>query len=167
MNKCTLAPHHTLAELVELKNKSSDDGQKLRLRAIINIKKGKTFEQIAEEMLVSRKSIGVWHVKYDEKGVEGLLSNKGGRKEGNPTWDAEIFEKLTEHVKNTGGYWSVPKMQEWVKETYKKTIPLQTIWYHLILKKFSYKSSRPHPYKGDKEKQDSFKKGALRKSWTA
>lgn len=167
MRTCTLASHHTLDELVALKNKSSDDGQKLRLRAIINIKKGKTQKQVSEELSVSEKTLGIWRGKYNDKGAEGLLSNKGGRKEGNPIWDADIFTKLTEHVKNTGGYWSVPKMQEWIENTFKKTIPLQTVWYHLIILGFSYKSARPHPYKGDKEKQESFKKGALHKQWTA
>jgi transposase len=161
MKICALAPHYTLDELVKIKNKSSDNGQKLRLRAIINIGKGKTLSQTAEDLLTSRRSVGIWYLKYNENGTEGLLSNKGGRKEGNPKWDSEIFEKLIEHLKNTGGYWSVPKMQEWIKETFKKTIPQQTIWYHLIIKKFSYKSSRPHPYKGDKEQQESFKKRAL------
>lgn len=166
MKTCTLAPHHTLDELIEIKNKSSDDGQKLRLRAIISIKKGKMQKQVSEELSVSEKTLGIWRGKYNDKGTDGLLSNKGGRKEGNPTWDVKIFEKLTEHIKNTGGYWSVPKMQEWIEKTFEKTIPQVTIWYHLIILGFSYKSARPHPYKGDKERQDSFKKGALLKHWT-
>jgi transposase len=165
MKKHALAPHHTLDELFEIKNKSSDDGQKLRLRAIINIKKGKLITQVAEDLSVSRKSVGAWRATYNEKGADGLVSNKGGRSEGNPKWDSEIFERLGEHIKTAGGYWSVPKMQGWVKETFKETIPLQTIWYHLVVLGFSYKSARPHPYKGDKDRQESFKKGALRKRW--
>lgn len=167
MRPIILTPHHTLNELVELKNKCPNDGQKIRLRAIIGIKKGKHQKQIAEELMFSEKSIGVWRRKYNEQGMKGLLLNKGGRKEGNPKWDAKIFEKLIEHIKEIGGYWSVPKMQEWIEKTFKKTIPQVTIWYHLIILGFSYKSARPHPYKGDKERQESFKKGALRKQRTA
>jgi transposase len=146
---------------MKMKNKSSDEGQKLKLRAIINIKKGKEIQQVSEDLLVSRQSLSTWQRTYNDKGVEGLVTNKGGRPLGNPPWDTAIFKALTEHVKKTGGYWSVPLMQKWIEETYEKTIPLQTIWYHLCLLEFSYKSSRPHPYKGDRKRQESFKKGAL------
>lgn len=161
MKKHILASHHTLEQLMEIKRKSVDEGQKLKLRAIINIKKGKKIKQVSEDLLVSRQSLSAWQRIYQSKGVEGFLTNKGGRPEGNPTWDSKIFTALTKHVKNTGGYWSVPLMQKWIKEKYLKTIPLQTIWYHLCLLEFSYKSSRPHPYKGDRERQESFKKGVL------
>lgn len=166
MYTCKLAPHHTLAELIEAKNKSSDEGQKLRLRAIINIKKGKLSKQVSEEILISRRSLSSWVGKYNEKGIEGLVTNKGGRPEGNPKWDVKIFDALTAMIKSTGGYWSIPKMQEWIKNKYQQSIPEQTVWYHLDKLGFSYKSARPHPYKGNKEQQDSFKKRALLKSWS-
>ncbi len=161
MKKHTLKEIHTVSDLIEIKNKSTDEGQKIKLRAIINLKKGKFVKQVSEELLVSRQSLSSWQKIYNEKGVNGLLTNKGGRKEGNPTWDTTIFTTLTDHVKEKGGYWSIPKMQEWVENKYSKVIPLQTIWYHLCILEFSYKSSRPHPYKGDKERQELFKKGAL------
>lgn len=144
-----------------LKNKSSDEGQKLKLRAIINLKKGKKVKEVAEALLVSRQSLSAWQRIYNHTGVDGFLTRKGGRPEGNPIWDEKIFTDLTRHVEKTGGYWSVPLMQKWVEGKYSKTIPLQTIWYHLCLLEFSYKSARPHPYKGDQKRQESFKKGAL------
>lgn len=165
MNRCKIAPHHTLPELVLAKNRSSDDGQKLRLRAIINIKKGKLMKQVSEELVVSEKSLGVWLSRYNEKGIDALASNKGGRPEGNPKWDSAIWETLGDTIKTQGGYWSIPKMQEWIENKYKKAIPEQTVWYHLDKLGFSYKSSRPHPYKGDRERQESFKKGASHKQW--
>jgi transposase len=159
MKKSIPVSSHTLNELIEAKNKSSDEGQKLKLRAIINLKKGKLVKQVSEDLLVSRQSLSAWQRIYKKKGIEGFLTNKGGRKEGNPKWDTGIFDTLTAEIKKIGGYWSVPKMQEWIKEKYKKVIPLQTIWYHLCLLEFSYKSARPHPYKGDLKRQESFKKG--------
>jgi transposase len=146
---------------MEFKNKSSDEGQKLKLRAIINLKKGKKVKEVAEDLLVSRQSLSSWQRIYNSEGVDGLVTNKGGRSEGNPKWDEKIFNALTRHVKKTGGYWSVPLMQKWIEGKYSKTIPLQTIWYHLCLLEFSYKSARPHPYKGDPKRQESFKKGVL------
>lgn len=165
MKKHILSPRHTLLELIEAKNKSKDDGQKLKLRAIINIKKGKSIKQVSEELVVSRRSVSTWQTAYNEKGIGGLVSNKGGRSEGNPKWDKDIFTSLGETVKTTGGYWSIPKMKEWIKNTHQKIIPDQTIWYHLGTLGFSYKSARPHPYKGDRDQQESFKKGALTRRW--
>ena len=160
MKKYALASRHTLAELIDAKNKSSDDGQKLRLRAIINIKKGKRIKQISEELLVSRRSISTWRHIYNERGIAGLVSHRGGRPEGNPKWDAGIFDTLGDTITKTGGYWSLPTMQEWIRNEYHETIPQQTIWYHLVeILKFSYKSARPHPYKGDRALQEAFKKG--------
>ena len=161
MKKHILKTTHTISELIAIKNKSTDEGQKLKLRAIINLKRGKLVKQVSDELVVSRQSLSAWQKIYNERGVDGLLTNKGGRTEGNPVWDTAIFTALTNHVKEKGGYWSVPKIQEWIEKKYNKVIPLQTIWYHLCLLEFSYKSSRPSPYKGDTERQESFKKRAL------
>ena len=158
---------HTVEELVVFKNKSNDEGQKLRLRAIINIKKGKLLKQVSEELLISRRSLSTWVHKYNEEGIDGFKTNKGGRSEGNPKWDVEIFKKLTEMLKEKGGYWSIPLMQEWIQKKYEKYIPEQTVWYHLNKLGFSYKSARPHPYKGDRKRQESFKKGVLQKTWVS
>lgn len=166
MNRCKIIDHHSLNELIDFKNKSTDDGQKLRLRAIINIKKGKFIQQVSEELIISTKSIGTWLSRYNKKGITGLETNKGGRKEGNPKWDTTIFDDMATMITTEGGYWSIPKMQDWIKKQYRKEIPEQTVWYHLDKLKFSYKSARPHPYKGDKERQESFKKGALQKTWS-
>lgn len=156
---------YTIDDLIEVKDRSKDEGQKLRLRAIINIKKGKHVQQVAEDLLVSRRSLATWQKKLHTQGTDGLLSNKGGRPEGNPKWNANIWETLDKEIKITGGYWSIPKMQDWIFNKYKDNIPEQTVWYHLKRLGFSYKSARPHPYKGDKERQESFKKGVLEKRW--
>lgn len=158
MKKHTLVNYHTIEQLIKAKNTSRDEGQKLRLRAIINIKKGKQIKQVAEELVVTRRSVSTWQNTYNKEGIEGLKTNLGGRPEGNPTWDIAIWDTLATLIKTKGGYWSIPKMQEWITTTYKENIPEQTVWYNLNKLGFSYKSSRPHPYLGDKEKQSVFKK---------
>ncbi len=41
----------------------------------------------------------------------------------------------------------------------KVSIPETTVWYNMTnVCNMSYKSARPHPYLGDKEKQEEFKK---------
>jgi transposase len=164
VKKHTLVPLHSIEELINIKNKSHDEGLKLKLRAIINLKKGRAVKAVAADLIVSRQSLSQWQRRYNTAGIAGLVTNKGGRPEGNPLWDTAIFTNLTNHIKATGGYWSVPLMQQWIEKKYTKTIPLQTIWYHLCLLQFSYKSARPHPYKGDIEKQAVFKKGASLKT---
>jgi transposase len=160
MSTHILKDMHTIEQLVAYKKQSRDEDQKLRLRAIINLKRGKGVNQVADELVTTRRSISTWVRKYNTAGISGLQTNKGGRPEGNPIWNTDMFDELTKHIADTGGYWSVPTMQGWIEKKYHKTIPQQTIWYHLCLKKFSYKSSRPHPYKGNREQQELFKKGA-------
>jgi transposase len=156
---------YTINDLVAFHKRSSDPGQKFRLKAIISIKKGNKVGQVSKDFLVSRKSLSSWQKRLQEKGVDGLATNKGGRKEGNPKWDAEIWKGLGRHIKETNGYWSIPKMIEWIFEKYCEHIPEQTVWYHLNLLGFSYKSARPHPYLGNREKQDMFKKTVSNKTW--
>ena len=55
-------------------------------------------------------------------------------------------------------FYSVPKMQVWIKETYDATIPQNTIHNRLRDNGYTFKSSRPNPYKGDPNLQASFKK---------
>jgi transposase len=55
-------------------------------------------------------------------------------------------------------YWSIPKMQSWIEENYGVKIPLSTIHHRLGVNGYSFKSSRPNPYKGDPNLQAAFKK---------
>lgn len=155
-----LVEHHTIKVLKEMIKKCADQAQKHRIRAIINIQKGKTRAEVAEILACSRDSVTNWINAYNEKGIEGLLTNLGGRKEGNPKWDTDIFISLTAEVDKQKQYWSVPLMQKWILENKKEEIPGQTVWYHMKDLRYSYKSARPHPMKGDGEAQAVFKKGA-------
>lgn len=156
-----LKKHHTLEELQKFCKDSKDEAQKTRLRAIINIKKGKTRGEVIESFGINRDTATRWVKTYNEKGVAGLATNLGGRPEGNPKWDTDIFKELGKEIDAKKGYWSVPKMQRWILKEKKENIPEQTIWYHMhMLENYTYKSARPHPMKGNKEQQESFKKGA-------
>lgn len=154
-----LKKRHTIEELREIIKKCPDQGQKHRIRSIINSKKGKTRAEVAEILACSRDSVTNWIKTYNAKGIDGLQSNMGGRKEGNPRWNSEIFESLTKEIDRQKQYWSVPLMQKWIWENKKEEIPGQTVWYHMRDLQYSYKSARPHPKKGDREAQATFKKG--------
>ena len=157
----SVAAHDTVEQLKTSIKMSKDERQKTRLRAILALREGATGAAIAQRFVVSERSVRKWVCKYNEGGAEALVTNKGGRPGGNPKWDAKIFDALTEEIDKGGRYWSVPIMQEWIKENYKKDIPENTVWYHVTGLDYSYKSARPHPYRGNKETQDAFKRGEV------
>lgn len=163
MTTIKLKVRDSVSDLKRALKESADADQKNRIKAIINIKEGSTKTATAERFVVSRTSVISWVVAYNEGGVEALKMSKGGRLEGNPKWDGSIFDDLTKEI-DKGGYWSIPRMQEWLIENKKKDIPEQTVWYRMNQLDYSYKGARPHPTQGNKEKQESFKKGVWRRS---
>jgi transposase len=164
-NHIVLCVHESVPVLKAALKKSRDQAFKTRLKAIILRSSGKSPQEIAESLVVSDRSVTSWILRYNAEGITGLTTKPSGRSEGNPKWEAEPFEKLTKEI-DKGGYWSIPKMQEWITEHYKKYIPEQTIWYRMDQLSYSYKSARPHPVQGNKDKQEAFKKGALLRSWS-
>lgn len=160
-NNIQLQNHNSINELKNyIKKKSVDERQKTRLRVILSIKEGSLKQDIAKKLVVHIDTITDWVKNYNEKGIQGLVTNKGGRKEGNPKWDTVIFNELVKEIDKQEKYWSIPIMMKWIKDTHKKDIPEQTVWYHINKQGYSHKSARPHPYLGDKEKQEAFKKRA-------
>ena len=157
--------HHSIGELHTILKKSRDEGQRTRLRAIIAALEGNKRKEIAERLHVSDHSVTNWVQAYNTGNVEGLKTHKGGRPEGNPKWEAVLFADLATEI-DKGGYWSIPRMQEWLSTKKKVAIPEQTIWYRMDKLNYSYKSARPHPVQGDREKQEAFKKGVLCRSWS-
>lgn len=157
--KTKLKNSHTIEELKDAVKKSKDEKQKTRIRAIIALKKGVMRTTVIEDCVITYATLRFWIKTYNKKGIEGLSMSKGGRPEGNPVWETKVFTKLTKELDKQKQCWSLPMMRAWIKEKTEKDIPEQTIWYHLQLLQYSYKSVRPHPYKGDDDVQDAFKKG--------
>jgi len=165
MTTIPLRAHCSVHDLKRALKASVDADQKTRIRAIITIKEGATKTATAKRFVVSRTSVISWVAAYNQGGVDALVMSKGGRPEGNPVWDASIFEELAKEI-DKGGYWSIPRMQEWLRTHKKKDVPEQTVWYRMNQLKYSYKSARPHPVQGNKDKQEMFKKGELPRSWS-
>ncbi len=161
----SVAPRHSADELRSAQKRSRDEGQRTRITAIMLAKEGKQRQEIVEYLRVSDHSITNWVHAYNEGGLSALTTNKGGRPEGNPKWNSAIFDDLAKEI-DKGGYWSIPRMQEWLKKHKNKDIPEQTVWYRMDQLNYSYKGARPHPVQGNKEKQDDFKKTALLRSWS-
>lgn len=165
MSFITIRAHDTEAMLREKLRHASDEAYKTRLKAILLAKKGKKRFEIVDQLTVDAKSVTTWLARYNERGSDALVSNKGGRPKGNPKWSEDIFDDLAKAI-DKGGYWSIPRMQEWLKKHKDKDIPEQTVWYRMDQLNYSYKGARPHPMQGNKEKQDDFKKTVSPRSWS-
>lgn len=157
--RTTLRPRTSVKHLRQTLARSDDEAQKTRIRAIISIKEGDTHTEVAQRFCTGRDTIARWVQVYNEGGTSALKMNKGGRPKGNHTWEQSLFTSLVKEV-DKGGYWSVPRMQEWLREHKQQEVPESTVWYHVTRLGYSHKSARPHPYKGDTKKQEVFKKGA-------
>jgi transposase len=154
-----LKPEHTIKKLLQILHKTTDSLERNRIKVLIELKKGKTKSEIALTFQMERGTIIDWVKAYNKSGIKGLKTNKGGRAEGNPVWEDNIFDGLMLEVDKQDQYWSIPEMMQWIKKKYKKDIPEQTVWYRMNkMNDFSCKSSRPRPYLGDKKKQGAFKK---------
>lgn len=164
-NHVPLAPHDTAEQLDATLKSTRDPLWKMRLRAIILRKKGNDPQEIAASLLVSDRAVRKWVTLYNEGGISALAPKQAGRKEGNPKWDRAVFDDLAREI-DKGGYWSIPRMQEWLSEHKRLDIPEQTVWYRMDQLSYSYKSARPHPVQGNKKRQEAFKKGALLRSWS-
>lgn len=160
--KRTFNKQHSEEELKKIIKTTTDGRYRLRVQVIFYILQNKSTEDIHKQLMVSTYSIFSWLKRYNEQGLEGLRSIKsGGRKEGNPIWDNSIFKALFEKLDQMQEYWSAPKMQVWIEKEFGVKIPERTIRYRLKKGGYSYKSSRPNPYKGDPKLQEEFKKKEL------
>lgn len=165
MSNLTVVAHDTEAQLRKKLRHAQDEAYKSRLKAVLLALQGKKRYEISAQLTVDEKSVTTWLQRYNKEGTVALISNHGGRPEGNPKWDTGVFEELAKEI-DTGGYWSIPLMQAWIRKRFKKDIPEQTVWYRMDKLKYSYKSARPSPVQGSAEKQEAFKKGASSRSWS-
>lgn len=151
-------PHYTVAELRSALKRSRDEGQKTRLKAIILAAESMQRQEIVKRLQVSDHSVTNWVHAYNKGSIEALETNTGGRPKGTVKWSRDIFQALTEEIDRTGGYWSVPRMRVWIGEHHTEDIPEITIWYRVRKMRYSYKSARPSPEKGNTATQEAFKK---------
>ncbi len=161
----TVITHDSLPALRLAITKTSDAAWKQRLKAVLKAREGKKRKEIAEQLVASERSVGTWIKAYNMGGKAALKTKPSGRKPGPQRWDTAIFDALAHEI-DKGGYWSIPRMQEWLSKHKHQDIPEQTVWYRMDQLQYSYKSARPHPVQGNKERQEAFKKGASFHSWS-
>lgn len=161
-----LENHNTLEELKKEMRKSTDGRYQLRINTIILLKDGEKSSKIRERLLIGSDTYCRWVRSYNDGGLEALKNIRIiGRKEGNPGYDNYIFEELFKKLDLMQEYWSVIKMQKFVKDLHNIEVPNETLRMRVKRAGYSYKSNRPSPYKGDVVKQEEFKKTDL-KMWS-
>lgn len=162
MKKITLKAKDTITNLQKEVRNTKDGTYQTKLRAIILIKQGFNYKEVCKNILISINTYYAWLHLYNEGGIEALkIYNKGGRVKGSSKYNSKIFIELFKQLDTMQEYWSIIKMQKFIYDTHTVDIPNETL--RKIVKRagYSYKSNRPSPYKGDKEKQEIFKKTPL------
>ena len=156
MERLEVKEYHTIEELRREIRRTKDGRYSLRIQSVILRKEGKSTKEIEKTLQISRDTFSRWIHRYNEKGLEGLKDKKReGRKE---KWGNELFKELFEELDENKGFWTIKKMQKFIEEKHKVKIPDESIRRKLHKVGYSWKSSRPSPYKGDREKQEEFKK---------
>ena len=165
MKAIQLINHDTEDELLQEIRKSNNGRYQHRLRAILLVKRGLTATAIQAELLISSATYCKWLKNYNEHGKDILKQHNSGRKNGNPKYDSKIFEELFKQLDLMQEYWSVIKMQKFVKELHDIEVPNETMRMRVKRAGYSYKSNRPSPYKGDEKLQKILKK-TVSQAWS-
>ena len=148
--------YHTIEELKREIRNSKDGRYSLRIQSVILRKEGKSTKEIQEALLISRDAFSRWIRRYNKEELKGLKNKKpGGRKE---KWDNSLFKELFEELDKNKGFWTIKKMQKFIEKRHNVKIPEESLRRKVHKAGYSWKSSRPSPYKGDKKKQEEFKK---------
>ncbi len=158
MKAIQLKNHDTEDELLQEIRKSTNGRYQHRLRTILLAKRGLVAKVIQAELLISSATYCKWLKNYNEHGKDILQQHNSGRKDGNPRYEEKIFKELFEKIDLMEEYWSVIKMQKFVKELHDIHVPSETMRMRVKRAGYSYKSNRPSPYKGDEELQKNLKK---------
>jgi transposase len=161
--KIKLIIHDTVEEWRDKIRKIRSNEYKLKMLVIEKILADPNIsgKYLQEMFLISPATMFNWIDWYNEGGLDKLKSGNGGRGskgKGNKKFEDNVFEQLTQEIdKNQNKVWTLGKMQNFIKEKFKIEPTLQAIHYRLK-GKYSYKSSRPYPYKADRNKLGQFKK---------
>lgn len=88
-----------------------------RLQMLILIKEGEIVSKdgLAQALSVSNKSVHTWRTKYMQGGIELLLEDKRGSKQGLIT--EQVHQKLSERLNDSrDGFKSFIEIQQWLKK---------------------------------------------------
>jgi transposase len=127
-----------------------------RIKAILLLDEGFSYQQVAKILLLDEMTIRRYKKEYQKEGVDGLLENRYQGSNGNLTTQQEeaLREYLKEHI-----YQTVKSIVAYVSDTYGKDYSVEGMTHVLHRLHFSYKKTKVIPGKYNAEKQGQFKEG--------
>ena len=160
--KITLTQHDTLEEWRDKIRRTRNNEHKLKMLVIEKILANPDISGkfLQETFMISPATMFSWIAQYNKGGLDKLKEGNGkkGSGKGNTRTDEEVYKLLGEEIDNNQEQvWTLEKMQRFIKGKFDIEPTIQAIYYR-IKDKYSYKSSRPYPYKADRNKLGQFKK---------
>jgi len=137
-------------KLESLHKKIKDGRIRDRIKCIVALSRGYSFEEIEEILLIDERTARRYFKIYKDKGEEGLLIlNYEGKK---PKLSQEQEEELKEHIRNNL-YSRAIDIMKYIKDKYNITYTREGVVILLHRLGFSYKKTKAIPGKSDVEKQ--------------
>lgn len=135
--------HNTIEALRDEASQCRDRRYQGRLEVIILAMQGVPSKVIQREVPISPKTYYFWVHSYNGGGTQALKEIKTtGRSEGNPKYDAAIFQELFERLDVMNEQWSVIKMQQFVKKLHDVHVPYETMRMRVKRAGYTYRSKR-------------------------
>jgi transposase len=141
--------------LIEKHHDSAYRKQADRIKTILYLNRGFSFEETAKLLLLDDTTVRRYFKKFKKEGIDGLLECRYQGSAGFLT--AEEEAELTKHLKGHT-YQTVKGIVVHVKNTYHKNYSIEGMTNLLHRLHFAYKKTKVIPGKVDLEKQEEFKK---------
>jgi transposase len=145
----------------KLAKHSKNPREKIRLLAFAHIQDGKTTQEAAEAVKVSRNAVYVWLRKFKQDGLAGI-KEKGGRgaKLKIPMSDSEAFRNavLELQKKRSGGRIKGQDVLDMMKSKFGVICTKRSVYNHLKRANLVWVSARSKHPNSNPLKQEEFKK---------
>lgn len=130
-----------------------------RIKAILALNRGLSYEQTAKLLLLDQTTIRRYEKEFKKIGVDGILENNHIGSD--PYLTVNQQHELTLHLKENT-YQKVLEIVVYVKNTYNKIYSIEGMTHLLHRLGFVYKKTKAIPGKVDRNKQEVFKKEYLK-----
>ena len=153
--------NESISCLKELQRKQLNIKSEKRILCLIFLKSSKfrTQQELADYLLIDRRTLSGWLKKYKENGIQGILL-KPTRNKPSRLISLELHEALSVKVKDSQnpllGYWDA---QRWIMDNF--NVDIQYHWLRVYLIKHfktKLKSPRKSHYKKDDKAVEAFLK---------
>ncbi|MEW5896143.1 MAG: winged helix-turn-helix domain-containing protein [Nanoarchaeota archaeon] len=149
-------PNTTLKQLQEMYKQEAKAKPKLRLLAAIHRKKGKSIDDIAHQVNISRNTVHGWLRNFSRRGIQAKDSIKqSGRPATLTISQRKNLVKDLEHgpPHNRTGLWTTKELKDLLKKKYHIEFVHQHVWRLLVSLGFSMQRPRKQHYRKPSEEE--------------